>query len=207
MKSDLCIPQRVFVTVAGMLLTGCLLKPVTDSTRHFVLAPIATNEPAQAATGHLSVGIGVVKMPAYLLRNSLAIRDGANEIEYLEDALWGERLDRCLQRTVAANLSRLLSSDSIYLADWWHDQTEARVFINVQQFDVDVGGHGTLIAQWRITVPNRATPLKSGEVRLDRTGASPRGNPKVIAATLSELTAEFSRDLAQSIREAVKSKP
>jgi len=207
MKSDFCLPHLAVVTAAGMLLTGCLLKPVTVSTRHFILAPIATNEPAPAGTGHLSVGVGVVKMPAYLLRNSMAIRNGDNEFDYLEDALWGERLDRCFQRTVAANLSRLLSSDSIYLADWWHDQTQARVFINVQQFDVDVGGRGTLIAQWRITGQNSATPLKSGVARLDRTGASPRGNPKVIATTLSELAAEFSRDLAQSIREAVKSKP
>jgi hypothetical protein len=34
-----------------------------------------------------------------------------------------------------------------------------------------------------------------------------RGQPEVIATTLSDLTAEFSRELAQSIRESVKSSP
>jgi STAS domain-containing protein len=46
-------------------------------------------------------------------------------------------------------------------------------------------------------------PLKSGLAQLSRTGASPRGKPEVIATTLSDLAADFSRDLAQSIRDAV----
>jgi uncharacterized lipoprotein YmbA len=199
--------RSVFIAVTGTLLTGCLFKPVTVSTRHYILSPISTNEPASAVTGHLSVGIGFVKMPSYLLRNSVAIRNGANEIEYIEDALWAERLDQCFQRTLAANLSRLLSSDSIYLADWGRDQVQARVLIDVQQFDVDTRGRGTLIAQWRITAPDSDIPLKSGQARLDRTGASPRGNPEAIATTLSDLAAEFSRDLTQSIRESVKPGP
>jgi uncharacterized lipoprotein YmbA len=112
-----------------------------------------------------------------------------------------------LQRTLAANLSRLLPSNSIYLNDWGREQVKARVFIIVQQFDVDTRGRGTLIAQWRITAPDSDIPLKSGQARLDRTGASPRGNPEVIATTLSDLAAEFSRELVQSIRESVRSSP
>jgi uncharacterized lipoprotein YmbA len=183
------------------------LKRATDSTRHFVLSPISTNEPGTAVTENLSVGIGFVKMPSYLLRNSVAVRNGANEIEYLEEARWAERLDQCFQRTVAANLSRLLPSDSVQVADWGRDHVQARVSINVQQFDVDTRGRGTLIAQWRITAPDGDTQLKSGQARLDQTWPSPHGNPDVIATTLSNLAAEFSRDLAQSIRESVKSSP
>src|SRR4029077_16536748 len=139
----------VFVTFIATFLTGCLFKSATVSPRHFVLAPITTNEPASAQTGHLSVGIAHVKMPPYLLRDSIAFRDGANEIGYLENATWGERLDQCLQRTLVANLSQLLSSDSIYSVDSGHNQV--CLLVNVQQFDVDTRGHGTLIAQWRIT--------------------------------------------------------
>jgi uncharacterized lipoprotein YmbA len=207
MKSRFCFSRIAFVAVTGIILTGCLLKRVTVSTRHFVLAPIPANEPAPTVTEHLSVGMGFVKMPSYLLRNSIAVRNGASEIKYIEDALWAERLDQCFQRTLAANLSRLLPSDSIYLNDWGRDQVKARVFIIVQQFDVDTRGQGTLIAQWRITAPDSDVPLKSGQARLDRTGTSPHGNPEVIATTLSDLAAEFSRELAQSIRESVKSGP
>ncbi len=132
----------------------------------------------------------------------MAVRNGANEVEYLENALWSERLDESFQRDLAANLAELLRSDNIYLTDWAHDQVTVAVYINVQPFDVDINGHGTLIAQWRITAPGSDVPLKSGRERLDRIGASPRGKPEVVAETLSDLAAQFSRDLAQSIREA-----
>ena len=78
-------------------------------------------------------------------------------------------------------------------------------FISVEQFDVDVNGHGTLIAQWRISTPGSDVPLKSGRSRLERTGSSPRGKPEVLAAIQSDLAAQFSRDLARAIRESRKS--
>jgi uncharacterized lipoprotein YmbA len=198
---------RCYIALAFvcMILSGCMFKPVTISTRHFALTPIPTSETQHAALSDpekLSVGIGFVKMPSYLLRNSIAVRNGDNEIEYLEDALWSESLDESFQRDLAANLAELLRSDSIYLTDWAHDQVTVAVYISVQQFDVDTNGHGTLIAQWRITAGGGGIPLKSGRTRLDQAGASPRGKPEVVAKTLSDLAAQFSRGLAQSIREA-----
>src|SRR5262245_42813820 len=95
MKSCLRTLHIVFFGLASGLLSGCLPKPSTVSIRHFVLAPISTNAPAptSAAAGRFSIGLGFVKMPSYALRDSLAIRRGPTEIEYLDDALWGERLD------------------------------------------------------------------------------------------------------------------
>src|SRR5262245_32083700 len=207
MKSAFCFPRIVFVVVTGMLLMGCLFKPATVSNRHFILSPISTNEPAPIATNHLSVGIGFIKIPSYLLRNSIAIRNGANEIEYLDNAQWAERLDLCFERTLAANLAQLLHSDSIYLTEWRRDQVMVKMSITVHQFDVDSRGRGTLIAQWRIAAPDSDTTLKSGGAHLDRSGTPPRGNPEVVAATLSDLAAEFSRELAQSIRKSVTPGP
>ena len=201
MKTLLYLLRLVFVVVAAPLFAGCLFKSSTVPVRDFILAPVSTNE-APAATDRLSVGIASVKMPSYLLRNSLAVRNGANEIEYLEGMQWGERLDQCFQRTMAANLSRLLASENVYSTDWARSQAALTVSINVQQYDVDTRGHATLIAHWRISAPEKETPLKNGTARLERTGASPHGNPGAIAVTLSELAADFSRDLAQSIREA-----
>jgi uncharacterized lipoprotein YmbA len=185
-----------------MLMTGCLFKSATVSPRHFVLAPITTNEPASGPTGHLSVGITHVKMPPYLLRDSIAYRDGASEIGYLENATWGERLDQCFQRALVGNLSRLLSSDNIIIVDSGHNQKMMCVVVDVQQFDVNTSGHGTLIAQWRITEPDNENPLKTGRAELTRSGAAPRDHPEAIATTLSNLTGDFSRQLAEAIRAA-----
>jgi len=185
--------------LATMLLSGCLPKPATVSTRHFVLAPILTNAPAAAAAEHLSVGIGFVTMPPYLLRDPIALRKSSTEIEYLDDALWGERLDQSFRRAVAADLSGLLSSDSIHLMNWASERVAMTVSITVEQFDVDTHGRGTLRAQWRITPSASGLPSRDGNVQLVRTASPPRGNPEVIAATLSQLTSEFSRELAQAI--------
>lgn len=191
----------------SVAMSGCLFRPVAVSTRQFVLAPISTNEPTLSVAEPLSVGIGLVKMPAYLLRDSMAIRDGSNEIEYLEDALWAERLDQSFQQTVALNLSKLLPSGKIYLTDWGHDLAGPKLFISVQQFDVDTMGRGTLIANWRINLADDDTPLGSGQTRLVLAGSSPRGHPEIVAATLSDLTAQFSRELAQAISALAKPKP
>jgi uncharacterized lipoprotein YmbA len=205
MKSGFRIPRFALAALTLPLLTGCLLKTATVSPRHFVLSSIPANETASTTTGDLSIEIGFVKMPSYLLRNSMAIRNGANEIDYFEDTQWAERLDHCFQRTLAANLSRLLSAETNQLANSVHSPRGVRVFIDVQQFDVDTRGHGTLIAHGRITAPESNTPLKTGDARMTRTGASPRGDPYVIATTLSSLTDDFSREMAQSIRDYVKS--
>jgi len=204
MKSLFRHQHLLFVALAGIFLPGCLFKPVTDSTRHFVLAPIPANEPPRPATRHLSIGIGFVRMPSQLLGDSVSVRNGTNEIEYFKNAIWAERLDRSFERTLAANLSRLLSSDGIYLDNWGRGQEVARVSVDVQQFEVDTRGNGTLIAQWRITAPGKDLSLKRGLARLTRMGAAPNGKPQIIATTLSDLAADFSRQLAQEINESAE---
>src|SRR6266404_3931421 len=145
MKAFNYLDRFGLVCGASLLLSGCLLKPVTVSTRRFVLAPIPASERAPTTAEPLPVGVGLVKMPAYLLRDSIAVRKGANEIAYLDDAFWAERLDQCFQQTLAANLSTQLPSDRVYLSAWQRDQVRVRVFVNVEQFDADTQGRGTLI--------------------------------------------------------------
>jgi uncharacterized lipoprotein YmbA len=143
-------------------------------------------------------------MPSYLLRDQLAVRNGANEIEYLENALWAERLDQSFQRTLAINVSRLLAAETNNPVNSSRDAITEKVFVTVRQFDVDTRGHGTLIAQWRITAPDNDMRLKIGDACLSRSGASPRGNPQAIATTLSDLVADLSRDLVQFFRDSAR---
>ena len=202
MKSLARFRRLTWVSAVCVLLAGCLLKPTTVTTRSFVLTPMPASERGTAATGHLAVGVGLVKMPPYLLRTSMAIRKGTNEIEYSETALWAERLDNSFQRTLAANLATLLPTDQIRLSAWQREEVALAVYVNVEQLDVDSQGRGTLLAWWRITTPSGDKLLKNGESRLNRGGPSPYANPQTMATTLSDLTADFSRALAQAIRES-----
>jgi len=198
MKPGFCALRLVVASFSSVLLTGCLLKTATVPARHFVLAPIPPDESAPAPKEHACVEIGLVKMPAYLLRDSIAVRNGANEIEYLENALWAERLDQSFQRALAADMCRSCSATNHFPESEGKWQ-RVRILVTVDQFDVDTNGRGTLVAQWRIAASDGARLLTSGYTSLDRTGVSPRGNPAAIARTMSELTADFSSEVTRSL--------
>jgi uncharacterized lipoprotein YmbA len=202
MKTPSYSLRLILMALASLFLTGCLLRTATVPPRHFVLAAIPAEEISSSSHSNLSVEIGFVKMPAYLLRDSVAVRTGPNEIEYLQNALWAERLDQCLERTLTVNLRRLRSSNGMDLANLPRDQGAVKVLINVEQFEVDIRGQGVLIARWRIIAPDGNKLLNVGHTRLVRTAAAPRGQPEVIATTLSDLAAQLSRDIAQSVRES-----
>jgi paraquat-inducible protein B len=60
-------------------------------------------------------------------------------------------------------------------------------------------GRGRLVAQWRIVGSNSEETLKSGNTSLVRTGVPPLRDPDNIAKTMSDLTAEFSHELARYV--------
>jgi len=204
MKRSNYICLVLMMSSLGMLLGGCLTKPERVSTRHFVLVPIPAPEPAPTTAQQSSIEVGFVKMPSYLLRDSMFVRKSTTEIEYLEAALWAERLDQSFRQTLAENLSLLLASDRAYLSASERDRVAVRVSVSVEQFDVDTEGRGTLLAGWRFIAAGSEKPIKSGQARLIRPGPPPRGNPQAIATTLSALLAEFSRELVPALRESAQ---
>lgn len=144
-------------------------------------------------------------MPSYLMRESMLVRKSASEIEVLENAVWAEQLDEGFRRVLQDNLSS--ASDQAHSSASGRNEATVRLSVEVQQFDVDTRGRGTLLANWRFTEPGAASPLKTGEAHLTRGGPAPRGDPQAVAATLSALIGEFSRELADASRKATQPKP
>jgi uncharacterized protein len=194
--------KSLLASLCSMLLliefTGCsFLKPAKSTAHYYVLTPVATTQGGPAS---LAVGLGQVKIPAYLIGTSLAVRQGTNEIEYLDSAIWAERLDTGFQRVLAADLSNVLPTDQVRLSAWQKADVATEVYVTIQQFDVDAGGRGMLVAQWRILSPGGESILKSGESRLTCQGPSPAANPSGAVSTLSQLIADLSRQLAQALK-------
>jgi hypothetical protein len=184
-------------------LAGCFgfLKPAQSTARHFLLTPVAATNPPTSSIESLAVGVGPVKIPAYLFDTSLAVRKGTNEISYLPSVLWAERLDVGFQRVLAANLAALLPTDQVRLSAWRSEDVSVEVYVHIQQFDVDTEGRCVLVAWWRILAPGGEKTLKTGESRLTRQGSLPERDPAGAIAALSELAAEFSGQVAQAIKE------
>jgi hypothetical protein len=183
-------------------LTGCsFLKPAKPTARYFVLTPLPATGPALAATNTLAVGLGQVKLPAYLFESSLAVRKGTNEIEYLPSSLWAERLDTGFQRVLAANLAIVLPTVQVRLSAWQRDSVAAELSVSIEQFDVDTSGRAVLVAHWRVLSPGGEKILKAGGSRLTHQGPRPDAGASAAVSTLSELVGDFSRELAQALKE------
>ena len=192
------------LSAAAACLAGCsFLKPSGIEPRSFLLAPLpaVSLPPGQPV---VSLGMGTVKVPSYLLKNSMAVRRGTNEVSFLDGVVWAERLDLGLQRVLAANLAALLPSDRVHLSAWQAADVNVEVFVTVEQFDVDEHGAGVLSAWWRLVSPGGEKELKTGHFRSTRTGPAAQPNPGGAVATLSELAADFSRELAAAIKSATQ---
>jgi len=197
------LPLLLALTVC-LLLAGCsFLKPAKSTARHFVLTPLAASGLGSAAPGSpgLGLGVGQVKLPAYLFNTSVAVRQGANEIDYLPSAIWAERLDAGFQRVLAANLATLLPAERLYLSAWRMEDVAAELYVTIEQFDMDAAGRGVLIARWRIISAGGEKVLKAGRTTLTRQGPAPGSSISDAVATLSELLADFSRQLAEALQE------
>ena len=182
-------------------LTGCsFLKPAQSTAHYYVLTPVAATP---SGSGSLAVGLGPVKLPAYLFNTSLAVRQGTNEVEYLPSALWAERLDSGFQRVLAADLATVLPTDQIRMSAWQRNDVAVEVYVAIERFDVDAGGRGVLVARWRILSPGGDKILKAGGSRLVREGPAPAAGASGAVATLSELVADLSRQLAQALKETL----
>jgi uncharacterized lipoprotein YmbA len=193
---------RILLTVlVGVWLTGCsgLLKPSGIEARYFVLAPLPDNASPPATTG-AGVGLGVIKMPDYLLDRAMICRKGTNEISRVAAARWAERLDQGLQRVLAANLVALLPGNHVRLSAWRAGDVRVEVHVGVSQFDVDETGRGVLAAEWRIQKPGTGEVLQTGQFKDERKGASPEQDPQKAVAALNELVGELSTAIANAIK-------
>lgn len=201
---------QVFVLLCGLslLVSGCLFKSARVQARQFVLTPLPPPGNALTATSRApAIEVGFVKMPSYLLRDSMVIRKSASEIDVLENSVWAERLDEGFRRVLEDDLSSLPASGQAHLSAIGRNAATVRVVVNVEQFDVDTQGRGTLLANWRLTEAGADKPTKTGEAHLTQIGPAPRGNPQAVATTLSALIGQFSRELAAVPREESEPKP
>ena len=176
-------------------LTGCsFLKPAKPTARYFVLTPLPATGPGLAAPNTLAVGLGQVKLPAYLFETSLAVRKGTNEIEYLPSSLWAERLDTGFQRVLAANLAIVLPTEQVRLSAWQRDAVAAEVYVSYRA--VRRGRQRPRSARRAVAHPlagRREDP--QGRREPSRRARARRRTPSTsgAVATLSELVADFSR--------------
>lgn len=130
-----------------LLLVGCTTTP---PSRFYVLTPQATSL-VDAKDFDLVVGVGPVRLVAYLERPQIVAREGDHLLKLEEFDRWGGTLETNITWVMADNLSRGLGTDAVVTYPWERAVVpDYQVSIDIRRFDLTADGEVHLSAQWRI---------------------------------------------------------
>ena len=201
----------ILFSISLAALSGCsTLKPTTSSPRYFRLVPAQASEKATVtnttqtalesrhASGS-SIAIASITIPDYLTKKSIAVRRSANEIEYLESALWAERLEEGFLRVLTVSLASQLPGHTVRQTLSRNHEVDLAIQITVQEFDLNMTGEGVLSAEWRIISPANGKTIGAGQSHFSRKGPNPTQDPGGAVSTLSALIEDLSGALRKVI--------
>jgi len=179
-------------------LAGCsILEPRPDTSRFFTLSAVSQASDTPRASG-ISIGLGPVRVPAYLDRPELATRVATTEVVFSPRDRWAEPLSASIRRVVAENMSAILGTEEIVAFPWpVGTHVDWAVAIDVARFDRNLTGEVEVAARWVVREG------AGGRIRIARDTRYPQkaGGDGTAAAVeaWNEAVAALSRDIAAAI--------
>jgi uncharacterized lipoprotein YmbA len=143
--------MRRSLLVLGLLLAACtILEPQPDTSRFFTLSAVAQS-PDGVAPSSLAVGVGPVRVPAYLDRPELATRVASSEVSFSPNERWAEPLSASLRRVLAENLATVLGTNEIVFFPWpAGTPVDWGVSLDVIRFERTKNGEVEVTARWAV---------------------------------------------------------
>jgi uncharacterized protein len=181
-----------------------VLSPKEDRTRFIMLAATSTAAPSgsESSAGQkftsLAIGLGPVKLPAYLDRPELMVRTSANGFNLSETDRWAEPLADNFRQVLANDLTNLLGTTNIVQYPWYPGtRLDYVVHVQVQRFEAGTDHKADLIARWDLRTAQNDQVLISRDAQLSQPLASLTGD--AAAAALSQDVAELANQIASGI--------
>ncbi len=181
--------------VLSLTLAGCATSP---PSRFYLLTPVEA-APEGPALKDLVLGVGPVRLAAYLERPQIVARKSANRLKVEEFDRWGGTLEANITWVVAENLSNNLGTESVVTFPWERALVpDYQVAIDVRQFDLAHPGEVRLTALWRLLGPRgeKLHAIRKSDIREPVWGA---GFDAQVAAQ-SKALARMSLEIAEAIR-------
>lgn len=192
MKSNLMALIGVALLVLGMTACGGRTRP---SVFYALNAMDHYSSAAQASTKDLRVGVGPVRLPDYLNRPQIVVREGKNRLVVDEFHRWGGALEDEILRVLTENLGELLGSEKVRGYADELQQADYRVGIAFRRFEGVDGEAALLQASWSILSPRTADLLKTRK-GVFRVPVAEPGDYESIVSAQSEALAALSREIA-----------
>jgi len=189
---------RAALAAAAAALAACtLLEPRPDTSRYFVLHPVAAPAPAPAAAPR--VGLGPIAVAAYLRRPELLTRVSASELEPSESERWAEPLEEAVPRVLARDLAAALGGLDVPLYPWYReDQPDVQVAVDLLRFERE-GDEAVLVARYDVRALREGGRARSGQTERRVRAAS--GDAAATVDALSAALAALAGELAGAVRE------
>ena len=103
-----------------------------------------------ATLPQVAIGIGPIRLPEYLDRRNIIVRNSRNEFELAEISQWAEPMADTFARVLADNLSVLPGHPSNHPVPWRSSMPiDYQLTIQVAQFDGMLGEQAFLRAHWQ----------------------------------------------------------
>lgn len=196
--------------VAALLsLAGCLSSfttPQPDRTRYYTLtAKVEADSGSNPGLDDIILGVGPVRIPGYLDREQLVTRVSESRFDVSENDRWIEPLDENLSRVLAQDLYALLKSDRIFRYPWSNGRyITHQIDIEFLRFEATAANEAQLSARWAVieTATRQMLASKTSFMKRPIQGATKEAAVEALSATV----ADFSRDIANTVRAVAKKK-
>jgi uncharacterized lipoprotein YmbA len=143
-----------------------------------------------------TIGIGPVTFPGYLDRPQIVTRSGQNRLDISEFHRWGDSLINDFSRTVAKNISLLLSTQRVTVYPWSDDFTpDYQITLDVEQFEGRLDRSVFLNVRWSIARTESKETVKRSAIEEPVSTAGHEG----LVASMSRAVSKLSRDIAKEI--------
>ena len=187
----------LFVT---LLLSACMGGGATNPTRYYLLDPVEYTGDSIKAIRPLKIEVIDLQIPQYLERFQIASRSSESRLKFSDENQWGENLRKNLLRSMARNLSRLLSTNDVGTPlNRSSSLPDYRVQIHIEQFEQNIDNRIYLIARWQLSSGADSSSLGVYDAELKSQQTIEQDNYDEMISAMRQLFGEFSEQIADSI--------
>ena len=193
--------NRLFLLILVLsLLSGCFGGGATTPVRYYLIDPMDYSSNTVKAVRELSVSIIDLHIPQYLDRFHIAKRTNESQLEFSEDNQWGEGLRKNLLRTLARNLSKLLSTVDVSTPlNRSSSSPDYTLQVDIEQFEQDVDNKIKLVARWQLSGTQQSEPLGIYSAELQSEQTVEVDNYDQMVSVMRDMFGELSNRIAESI--------
>jgi len=194
------VNNTFILLISACLMSGCLGGGATTPIRYYLLDPTDYSNAELMAVRPLSIEIIDLHIPQYLERFNIATRSSESRLEFSENNQWGENLRKNLLRSMARNLSKLLSTIDIGTPlNRTSSLPDYRVQIHIEQFEQDIDKKIKLVARWQLSDGSQSGSLGVFSAELQSQQTIEEENYDQMVSMMRQLFGELSERIAETI--------